>query len=105
MSAGAYGAAMASEYNSRPLVPEVLVKGDRYAAVARYEDGQPAFDLQGFREVDGTGKVAMPGFVDAHVHVESSMLVPSEFARAAVVQVLALTLSRHNRTPTPGGRA
>lgn len=27
----------------------------------------------------------VPGFVDAHVHVESSMLVPSEFARAAVV--------------------
>lgn len=33
MSAGAYGAAMASEYNSRPLVPEVLVKGDRWAVV------------------------------------------------------------------------
>ncbi|MDP3175661.1 MAG: diaminopimelate decarboxylase [Phenylobacterium sp.] len=33
MSAGAYGASMASEYNSRPLVPEVLVKGDRYAVV------------------------------------------------------------------------
>ncbi|MBI1200406.1 MAG: diaminopimelate decarboxylase [Phenylobacterium sp.] len=33
MTAGAYGAAMASEYNSRPLVPEVLVKGDRWAVV------------------------------------------------------------------------
>jgi len=33
MSAGAYGAAMASEYNSRPLVPEVLVKGDQWAIV------------------------------------------------------------------------
>jgi len=33
MSAGAYGASMASEYNSRPLVPEVLVNGDRYAVV------------------------------------------------------------------------
>ena len=33
MSAGAYGAAMASEYNSRLLVPEVLVKGDDYAVV------------------------------------------------------------------------
>jgi diaminopimelate decarboxylase len=31
MSAGAYGASMASEYNARPLVPEVLVAGDRYA--------------------------------------------------------------------------
>ncbi len=31
--AGAYGAVMASEYNSRPLVPEVLVDGDRWAVV------------------------------------------------------------------------
>ena len=33
MSAGAYGAVMSSEYNSRLLVPEVLVKGDDYAVV------------------------------------------------------------------------
>ena len=32
-SAGAYGAAMASEYNSRPLVPEVMVKGDQFAII------------------------------------------------------------------------
>ena len=32
-SAGAYGAVMASEYNSRPLVPEVLVSGSRWAVV------------------------------------------------------------------------
>jgi diaminopimelate decarboxylase len=35
MSAGAYGAAMSSEYNSRPLVPEVLVSGDRFAVIRR----------------------------------------------------------------------
>lgn len=33
-TAGAYGATMASTYNSRALVPEVLVNGDRYAVVA-----------------------------------------------------------------------
>jgi diaminopimelate decarboxylase len=33
MSAGAYGAAMSSEYNSRPLVPEVLVKGAAFAVI------------------------------------------------------------------------
>jgi diaminopimelate decarboxylase len=33
MSAGAYGAVMASEYNSRLLVPEILVDGDRFAVV------------------------------------------------------------------------
>lgn len=35
----------------------------------------------------------MPGFIDAHVHVESSMLVPSEFARLAVVQGTVATIS------------
>jgi diaminopimelate decarboxylase len=41
MSAGAYGAVMASEYNSRLLVPEVLVKGAQFAVVRprpSYED-------------------------------------------------------------------
>jgi diaminopimelate decarboxylase len=41
MSAGAYGAAMSSEYNSRLLAPEVLVKGDQFAVVRprpTYED-------------------------------------------------------------------
>ncbi|RMD88438.1 MAG: diaminopimelate decarboxylase, partial [Alphaproteobacteria bacterium] len=32
-SAGAYGAVMASEYNTRPLVPEVMVKGDQFAVI------------------------------------------------------------------------
>ena len=39
-SAGAYGAVMASEYNSRPLVPEVLVMGDHYAVIRE----RPTFD-------------------------------------------------------------
>ena len=38
MSAGAYGAAMSSGYNSRPLTPEVLVDGDRWALVRRRID-------------------------------------------------------------------
>ena len=33
LSAGAYGAAMSSEYNSRPLVPEVLVRGEDFAVI------------------------------------------------------------------------
>jgi len=32
-SAGAYGAVMASEYNARPLIPEVLVSGDQFAVI------------------------------------------------------------------------
>ncbi|MDN5787870.1 diaminopimelate decarboxylase [Pseudorhodobacter sp.] len=39
-SAGAYGAVMSSEYNSRPLVPEVLVKGDHFAVIR----ARPSFD-------------------------------------------------------------
>ncbi|OWU85417.1 diaminopimelate decarboxylase [Oceanicola sp. 22II-s10i] len=39
-SAGAYGAVMSSEYNSRPLIPEVLVKGDQFAVIRE----RPSFD-------------------------------------------------------------
>jgi len=35
----------------------------------------------------------MPGFVDAHIHIESSMLIPSEFARLAVVHGTVATVS------------
>ncbi len=35
----------------------------------------------------------LPGFVDAHIHIESSMLVPSEFAKLAVVQGTVSTVS------------
>ncbi|KIC16428.1 diaminopimelate decarboxylase [Leisingera sp. ANG-DT] len=37
-SAGAYGAVMASEYNSRPLIPEVLVHGDQFAVIRHRPD-------------------------------------------------------------------
>jgi diaminopimelate decarboxylase len=39
-SAGAYGAVMASEYNSRPLIPEVLVKDDQFAVIR----ARPTYD-------------------------------------------------------------
>lgn len=39
-SSGAYGAVMASEYNTRPLVPEVLVRGDQFAVIR----ARPTFD-------------------------------------------------------------
>jgi diaminopimelate decarboxylase len=38
MSAGAYGFTMSSTYNSRPRVPEVLVKGSRYYIIRERED-------------------------------------------------------------------
>ncbi|MGR3640533.1 diaminopimelate decarboxylase [Alterinioella nitratireducens] len=39
-SAGAYGAVMASEYNTRPLIPEILVKDDQFAVIR----ARPTFD-------------------------------------------------------------
>jgi diaminopimelate decarboxylase len=39
-SAGAYSAVMSSEYNSRPLIPEVLVNGDQFAVIRR----RPTFE-------------------------------------------------------------
>jgi diaminopimelate decarboxylase len=39
-SAGAYGAVMSSEYNTRPLIPEVLVQGDQFAVIR----ARPTFD-------------------------------------------------------------
>ncbi|MGY6534066.1 MAG: diaminopimelate decarboxylase [Pararhodobacter sp.] len=39
-SAGAYGAVMASEYNSRPLIPEVMVSGDQFAVIR----ARPGYD-------------------------------------------------------------
>ncbi len=43
--------------------------------------------------VDDTLNYMLPGLIDAHVHIESSMLVPSEFARLAVVHGTVATVS------------
>lgn len=40
-----------------------------------------------------TDQYILPGFIDAHIHIESSMLVPSEFARLAVVHGTVATVS------------
>ena len=40
MSAGAYGAVQSSQYNTRPLAPEILVNGDRYAMIRK----RPTFE-------------------------------------------------------------
>ncbi len=40
-----------------------------------------------------TGPYILPGFIDSHVHIESSMLVPSEFAKLAVVHGTVGTIS------------
>ena len=41
-------------------------------------------EYQGTEEVDLEGKYLVPGFIDSHVHIESSMSTPSQFARAVI---------------------
>jgi adenine deaminase len=53
--------------------------------------------IASIREIPGsrltTHGYILPGFIDSHVHIESSMLVPSEFARLAVVHGTVATVS------------
>ena len=65
--------------NSRIFSGVVVVKDGKIAKI----EEQPV----------GNTHYIMPGFVDAHVHVESSMLVPSEFARLAVCHGTVATVS------------
>jgi adenine deaminase len=39
---------------------------------------------EGLREIDARGRVVAPGFIDCHVHVESSMVLPAEFERGVL---------------------
>ena len=63
----------------------------RYPGVVTFDNGR----ITSVREDDSVLAThwIMPGYVDAHVHVESSMLVPSEFARLAVVHGTVATVS------------
>ena len=56
----------------------VIIKGEKIINV-----GGPA--PSGAEIVDAKGCTLLPGLIDAHIHVESSMLIPSEFARLAVI--------------------
>lgn len=58
----------------------VTIEGNRIAAVRAATGEVPQ-------------QFILPGFIDAHVHVESSMLVPSEFARLAVCHGTVATIS------------
>ncbi|MYL57805.1 adenine deaminase [Virgibacillus halodenitrificans] len=63
---------------------DIGIKEDRFSAVARYEKGQPIFQMQGEKEVNGRDRYAIPGFIDCHVHIESTMITPDMFARAVL---------------------
>lgn len=58
------------------LPGDIAICGDRVVGTLdRYE---------GKREIDGSGKIAVPGFIDTHLHVESSLITPFEFDRCVL---------------------
>jgi adenine deaminase len=75
---------------------DLVIKGARFLNVAtgELERGDIAIcgdwivgshdEYRGAREVDGRGRVAVPGFIDTHVHIESSLVTPFEFERAVL---------------------
>lgn len=61
-----------------------------YPGTIRVENGHIASIEEGLAKADS---YIIPGLIDAHVHIESSMLVPAEFARLAVVHGTVGTVS------------
>lgn len=61
---------------------EVIIEGERIVAINKVES-----------QTQSPEHYILPGFIDAHVHIESSMLIPSEFARLAVVHGTVATVS------------
>ncbi|MBF9143682.1 adenine deaminase [Hymenobacter properus] len=69
---------------ARSIQPAIVsVEGGRIASIAPIAEA----------EADSALPYVLPGFVDAHVHVESSLLVPTEFARLAVTHGTVATVS------------
>ena len=61
---------------------DIVIRDGLIEAV--YPDGIGTPTEPGLTTVDATGKYVAPGFIDAHVHIESSMLSPLEFATQAM---------------------
>lgn len=61
---------------------EIAIKGERIAAVT----APGAVDWGATRRVDLRGGIVAPGFIDPHVHIESSMVSVSEYSRAALLR-------------------
>ncbi|MFV8815814.1 amidohydrolase family protein, partial [Aerococcus urinaeequi] len=56
---------------------DVAIIGNRIAALGDYE---------GKQTIDCTGKYIAPGFIDAHMHIESAMVTPLEFSKYALAK-------------------
>lgn len=64
-----------------------------YPATVTVENGKIISIKESPHSPPATPHYLLPGFIDSHVHIESSMLVPSEFARLAVVHGTVATVS------------
>ncbi|GBR09310.1 adenine deaminase 1 [Asaia siamensis] len=80
------------------LPGDIAICGDRIVGTLdRYE---------GRREIDGTGKIAVPGFIDTHLHVESSLITPFEFDRCVLPHgVTTAICDPHEMANVFGGQA
>jgi adenine deaminase len=67
-----------------------VLNGAIYPGTLEIHDGRIAGIVRDQKEYE---TFILPGLVDAHIHIESSMLVPSEFARLAVVHGTVATVS------------
>lgn len=54
---------------------DIAIACGKIAGIGKYD---------GEKELDVSGRIVCPGFLDAHIHIESSLSVPREFARAVV---------------------
>ncbi len=73
-----------ADRQQRRLIPaELTIRAGRIGRI---------LPLDGARDISGWPCI-LPGFVDAHVHIESSMVIPSQFARMAVVHGTVATVS------------
>lgn len=82
---------MSAEFSLKSNVVDLFAR-KVFAAEVRVADGKIAA-IEPLPEGETVEGFLTPGYVDAHVHVESSMLVPTEFARAAVVHGTVASVS------------
>ncbi len=57
-------------------------------------------EYHGKVEVDVSGKLVLPGFIDAHIHLESSLVSPTEFAKAVLPHGTTTVITDPMRSPT-----
>ena len=74
------GGDMLNVYTGEVYPADIGIFGDRVALI----DRDRRFHLSSAVEIDARGLIAIPGFVDTHVHIESTMITPPNFARAVL---------------------